>query len=581
MTDTKSSPSAGRLSSRFIGYVLRVLAGLLLLAILCLGGFALWFRHAAVAALPQLDGELRVSGLKAPVTVTRDGTGTPHIRAADLEDLFFAQAYVTAQDRLFQMDLARRYAAGELSEVIGFPLVRGEAAASLLEQDKRQRYLQVRRSAERMIRQASERDRLYFEAYARGVNAFIDRNRDRLPVEFRFLRYQPAPWRACDSALVGLNISLQMNTQYPTELWREKFAERLAPQMMDDLYVNGSWRDRAPGEEGVPQKTGAGVGAIRPAGGIPSERRPAGADLLGDVLLQARPGDAFGYGIGVEAWPGSNNWVVSGRHTASGKPLLSNDMHLMHTMPCVWYQAHLVSGDYDVVGYTLPGMPFVIGGHNRFIAWGFTSLGPDVQDLYVEKFNDSGEYLTPSGWSRPESRSELIRVKSGTDVVVDVEITRHGPIITPILKDEKRKIALRWIVNEAIRQEFPFFEIDSARNWPEFRAALSKYVAPAMNLVYADMDGNIGYQAAGRIPIRAAGDGLSLVRGEMRTNGSAISPGRRCPAHSTRRRVCWRRQTAGSRRRATGITSQISGPRRIEPGGYTRFWSHGLRAGKN
>src|SRR5512136_2976408 len=155
MTDTREGPSARRKPSRLAVYLLRAFAGLLLLAILCVACFTLWFRQAAVAALPQLDGELRVAGLKAPVTVTRDAAGTPHIRAADLEDLFFAQAYVTAQDRLFQMDLARRYAAGELSEVIGFPLVRGEAAAGLLEQDKRQRYLQVRSAAERLIQQAS------------------------------------------------------------------------------------------------------------------------------------------------------------------------------------------------------------------------------------------------------------------------------------------------------------------------------------------------------------------------------------------------------------------------------------------
>ena len=512
MANAKTDPSARR--SRFVVYLWWAAIGLLLIAILCAGGSILWFRQAAVAALPQLDGELRVVGLKAPVTVTRDATGTPHIRATDLEDLFFAQAYITAQDRLFQMDLARRYAAGELSEVIGFPLVRGEAAASLLEHDMRQRCLQVRSAAERMVQQASERSRLYFDAYARGVNAFIDRNRERLPVEFRFLRYKPAPWRTYDSALVGLNISLQMNSQYPVEWWREKFAKRLPPEMLDDLYVNASWRDCAPGEAGEQQGAGAAVQAIQPAGGFFAQRRSTAADLLGEFLLQVRSGDSSGYGSDIEGWPGSNNWVVSGLHTASGKPLLSNDMHLMHTMPCVWYQAHLVSGNFNVVGYTLPGMPFVIGGHNQFIAWGFTNLGPDVQDLYIEKFNDSGEYQTPSGWVKPEIRREVIRVKARPDVVLDVEITRHGPIITPILKDEERKIALRWIANEPIRQEFPFFEIDAARNWQEFRAALSKYVAPAMNLVYADVEGNIGYQATGRIPIRAAGDGLSLVQGE-------------------------------------------------------------------
>ncbi|MBP1600689.1 MAG: Penicillin amidase [Acidobacteria bacterium] len=512
MNDSRTEPSSRR--PRLVVYLSWGLIGLLLLVIPGVGGFALWFRHAAVTALPQLDGELRVAGLKAPVSVTRDRAGTPCIHADDLEDLFFAQGYVTAQDRLFQMDTGRRYAAGELSEIIGFPLVRGEAAASLLEHDIRQRYLQVRRAAERMIRQASERDRLYFDAYARGVNAFIGTNRDRLPVEFRFLRYQPGPWRASDSALVGLNVSLEMNSQYPVEWWRDRFARQLPPQMLDDLYVNGSWRDRAPGESGEQQKTGTVVRAIRPAGGFSAGRQPARTNLLGVFLAQAATGDDFGYNDDIEVWPGSNNWVVSGRHTASGKPLLSNDMHLMHTMPCVWYQAHLVSGNFNVVGYTLPGMPFVIGGHNEFIAWGFTNLGPDVQDLYVESFNERGEYQTPSGWVEPEKRREVVRVKGKPDVILEVEVTRHGPVISPILKDEKRKIALRWIANEPVRQGFPFGEIDSARNWPEFRAALSGYVAPAMNLVYADAEGNIGYQAAGRIPIRAAGDGLSLVRGE-------------------------------------------------------------------
>ena len=511
MFGSTTEPSTRRARLRVVVYLSRAVLGLLLLAILVVGVFALWFRQAAVTALPQLDGELRVAGLKAPVTVIRDATGTPHIHAMNLEDLFFAQAYVTAQDRLFQMDLARRYAAGELSEVIGFPLVRGEAAASLLEQDKRQRYLQVRRAAERTIQQANERDRPYFDAYARGVNAFIDGARNRLPVEFRILRYEPAPWRAYDSVLVGLNISLQMNSQYPVEWWRDKFARRLPAQLLNDLYVNGSWRDRAPGEGGEPQETGAAVQTVDDPF---AQKTPAAMDLPGEFLYRMRSGDPAGYGGDIEGWPGSNNWVVSGRHTASGKPLLSNDMHLLHTMPCVWYQAHLTSGDYNVVGYTLPGMPFVIGGHNRFIAWGFTNLGPDVQDLYVEKFNDSGEYLTPSGWMRPETRREVIRVKGRPDVILDVEITRHGPIITPVLKDEKRKIALRWIANEPIGQEFPFFEINSAQNWQELRAALSKYVAPAMNLVYADIEGNIGYQASGLLPLRAAGDGLSLVPGE-------------------------------------------------------------------
>jgi penicillin amidase len=206
--------------------------------------------------------------------------------------------------------------------------------------------------------------------------------------------------------------------------------------------------------------------------------------------------------------------VVSGAHTASGKPLLSNDMHLDLHIPNVWYEAHLTAGDFDVAGVTLPGVPFVIVGHNRFIAWGFTNLGPNVEDLYIEKFNDKGEYLTPQGWAQPEHRKEIIRVKGKPEVNVDVEITRHGPIISDIIPGEKRKLALKWIIYDPQAAGAPFFAVDSAKNWQDFRAAFSHFGAPGQNVVYADVEGHIGYQATGMVPIRAAGDGSVPVPGE-------------------------------------------------------------------
>ncbi|MGB7554945.1 MAG: penicillin acylase family protein, partial [Candidatus Korobacteraceae bacterium] len=212
--------------------------------------------------------------------------------------------------------------------------------------------------------------------------------------------------------------------------------------------------------------------------------------------------------------PGSNNWVVSGAHTLSGKPLLLNDMHLDLHIPNVWYEAHLTAGDFDVAGVTLPGVPFVISGHNRFIAWGFTNLGPNVEDLYIEKFNDKGEYLTPQGWKQPEHRKEIIRVKGKPEVNVDVEITRHGPIISDVIPGEKRKLALKWIVYDPQSWRAQFFAVDSAKNWEEFRAAFSQFGAPGQNVVYADVDGHIGYQATGMVPIRAAGDGSVPVPGD-------------------------------------------------------------------
>jgi penicillin amidase len=202
---------------------------------------------------------------------------------------------------------------------------------------------------------------------------------------------------------------------------------------------------------------------------------------------------------------GSNNWVVSGVHTVSGKPLLSNDMHLGHQMPNLWYEAHLRCGKFDVAGVTLPGLPYVIVGHNQRIAWGFTNVGPTVEDVYIENFNAAGQYMTPDGWKTPQRRDEVIHIKGKPDVAVNVILTRHGPVITDLIPGETRKLALRWTLYDGTHD--PFFEVDSADNWEQFRFAVSTFDAPGQNVVFADVDGNIGYQATGKIPIRASGDG--------------------------------------------------------------------------
>jgi penicillin amidase len=208
---------------------------------------------------------------------------------------------------------------------------------------------------------------------------------------------------------------------------------------------------------------------------------------------------------------GSNDWVVSGAHTVTGKPLLSDDMHLGHHMPNLWYEAHLHSGTLDVAGVTLPGMPYVIVGHNQRIAWGFTNVGPTVTDVYTENFNAQGAYETPSGWVRPEHRVEVIHVKGKPDVSIDVKITRHGPVITELVPGETRPLALRWTLYDGLH--IPFFDVNSAQSWQDFRHAFSQLDAPGQNVVYADIDGNIGYQATGKVPIRAAGDGSLPVSG--------------------------------------------------------------------
>jgi penicillin G amidase len=482
---------------------LRILLVLVVLAGLILAAGILWFRSVSQAALPQLDGTIKLSGLTAPVTVVRDSHGVPHIMAASLEDLFFAQGYVTAQDRLWQMDMTRRYAAGELSAVLG---------SSTLETDKHQRILGLRQVAQNAVAALSPTTRRYLEVYARGVNAYIADHQHSLPAEFRVLRYFPHAWTPEDSFLVGASMAEFLNHgYYAQELEREQILARLGPELTSDLYVNASYRDIPPSGgsteiEGTPDEND-----VQPSPGEEqSARRPRRRKVSSAGTL---PSAASVPGLDA-LFPGSNNWVVSGAHTTTGKPLLSNDMHLAHHIPNTWYEAHLKSGDYyDVAGVTLPGTPFVIVGHNLHIAWGFTNVGPDVEDVFIENFNERGEYQTPQGWRAPEHRVETIHGKNGRDVTLDVVVTRHGPIITPTLKNETRQIALKWAIYDPMAFTFPFFDVNSARNWQEFREAFRKFGGPGQNVVYADVDGHIGYQATGLVPIRASGDGSLPVSG--------------------------------------------------------------------
>ena len=470
---------------------------LLFFALLAVGAaaYGYWIAHSA---LPQLDGNLPVKGLTATVKVTRDGHGVPAIEATTLEDLFFAQGYITAQDRLWQMDILRRFAAGELSEILG---------EDTLKIDREQRILGLRAAARKSLQMANSRDQSYFGAYARGVNAFIEAHENSLPIEFHFLKYRPQPWRPEDSIVIANQMVKDLNYYtFGDMLAREKILAKLGPELTADLYVNRSWHDRPPTvmREDLNDQENQGDS---------DDEEDDSADDGPDTSVTQRRGTE------VEIWAkhdleevnGSNDWVVSGAHTVTGKPLLSDDMHLGHQMPNLWYEAHLKAGALDVAGVTLPGMPYVIVGHNQHIAWGFTNVGPTVTDAFIETFNSQGAYQTPQGWQQPEHRTELIHVKGRADVTVDVKITRHGPIITELCPGETRPVALRWTMYDGLH--IPLFDVDTAQNWEEFRKAFSQFDAPGQNVVYADVDGNIGYQATGRVPIRASGDGSLPVSG--------------------------------------------------------------------
>ncbi|HKR83767.1 MAG TPA: penicillin acylase family protein [Terriglobales bacterium] len=495
LLQTSSSSTKSRLRS--------TIPLLAIIAIAIMGMAAILLSSYAHSPLPPLDGNISVVGLSAPVSVTRDRQGVPTIEATTLRDLFFAQGYVTAQDRLFQMDFLRRAAAGELSEVVG------EVA---LHHDRQQRILGIRAAAEKGFSALSTEDRQQFDAYARGVNAFIESHKGKLPLEFRALHYSPKPWSAQDSVLIAYQMVETLSTSPQAPLTREKILAKLGPELTADLYVNNSWRDHPPTQppaalDQVPSDAKRSPSAVtflsHPWRESPNRSwndLPQLAPLFRDELFPI----------------GSNNWVLSGSHTVSGKPLLSNDMHLGHQMPNLWYEVHLHSAGFDVAGVSLPGHPFVIVGHNRRIAWAFTNVGPTVQDAYIETFNDTHQYLTPEGWKDPEIRHEIIHVKGKPDASIDVQITRHGPIVTELYRGDSRQIALQWTLYDGPRD--PFFRLDAAENWQEFRQALAEFDAPSQNAVFADIDGNIGYQTTGKIPIRATGDGSLPVNGNDNTH---------------------------------------------------------------
>ena len=491
-----------------IKIILAILAALLLIPV----GVCGWFYVASHRALPPLDGTVQVPGLASPVTVVRDQHGVPHITAASMPDLMFAQGYVTAQDRLWEMDMTRRYGNGELSEILG---------AEYVKTDRVQRVLGMKEVARRAASEMSADERALAEAYSKGVNAFIASARGHLPMEFRVLGYSPQPWTLEDSLVCGATFSEMLNLGYAYDMIRrERVESKVPPELAADLFPTSSWRDHPPLQnepEIIVEPELPDPDVLRRQYDRDQKRQQKSAPKADAPKPAARGPLTSDRSVGpADLWvPGSNNWVVSGEHTVTGKPLLSNDMHLEHHIPSVWYEVHLTAGDFDVAGVSAPGIPFVIEGHNRRIAWGFTNLNPASMDVYIETFNSTGEYQTPAGWQKPQLRHEIIRVKKSAPVEFDVLNTRHGPIVTDIVPgNDTRKLALKWVLYEphALTLEL-FRHINSAANWDEFRDALKGFASPGQNVVYADVDGHIGYQATGWVPLRKKGDATRPVPG--------------------------------------------------------------------
>ncbi len=379
---------------------------------------AYWY---AWRPLAQTSGEISAP-ISAEARIARDAQGTPHIQAASWEDAIFLEGYAMAQDRLWQMDGMRRQAAGELAEVVG---------AAAVESDQEARRMNLRQIAEAQEKALKPEERAVMAAFARGINYFIETHRDRLPLEFTLLRYDPRPWSVRDSMLAGL------------EMYR---------------FLSNSWRG-----ELLKQKMLA-----------------SGERAKVEYLFPVRTGH--------EPQPGSNAWVLAGSHAASGKPILANDPHLEFSIPSPWYLVHLKAPGLNVTGAAIIGLPAVIIGHNDRIAWGVTNLQFDVQDLYRE----------PAGVNM-RVEQDAIAVKGAKLTPVATGLTKDGPLF---VADGREQFALRWTAAETGGFSFPFLAIDQAHNWGEFRAALEHFGGPGQNFVYADTDGNIGYQAAGLLPIR-------------------------------------------------------------------------------
>jgi penicillin G amidase len=456
----------------------RIFAGALALLIILGGGLFLYLR----SALPQTNGRIVLSGPKAEIRIDRDADGVPRVIAQDDEDLAFGLGFVHAQDRLFQMELQRRYGAGRLAEIFG------PQAVSV---DRQMRVLGLYRAAEAEIPFLSPEMNHALEAYAAGVNAFLDSRRGALSPEFLLLGFTPEPWRSADSLAWGKLMAVQLGGNYRGELLRARMARTIPATDLAFLYPE------------YPQN-----GPTTLAEMLPIYRRLALDRLYEGLPAVVGPNYA------------SNNWVVDGNHSASGKPLLANDPHLAFGAPGFWYLAQLKTPQHEIAGGTAAGVPLVVVGHNERIAWGFTTTTADVEDIFVEKIDptDPGRYLTPQGSEPFKSHRETIVVHGAMPVEITIRATRHGPVLSDALGPGVAEpgfvlaLAATFTIPED-RSAEALWDVNRAADWASFRAALQKFVGPVQNVVYADVDGTIGFIAPGLVPIRRNGDGWLPVPG--------------------------------------------------------------------
>ncbi len=434
---------------------------------------------------PQISGEVTVEILDQEVTVTRDEQGVPHILAENDADLYRAQGFVQAQDRMFQMDLARRQASGRLSEVVG------EAAVTT---DQFFRTFSLRQAAKDSWDGYGEEAKQVLKWYAEGVNAYMAEAKEagKYSFEFKLLGYEPEPWTEVDSLTIGKFMAYDLGGHWSSLAIRHWALGNFPKEKARELFIT------------YPED--------KPA--IIEANLENQVEVAGQFIQEVIPNE----------FNGSNNWVVSGDKTESGMPLLADDPHLGLSTPSIWYQMHLQSPEQNVSGVIFAGIPGIILGHNEEIAWGVTNVGPDVQDLYIETPNPENptEFEYDGKWEQATVREEPIKVKGGETIDFEVVVTRHGPIISNVMFDEEEpsaQFSMQWTALDPTLELQAVLNMNKATNWDEFETALEDFHAPAQNFVFAAKDGTIAYKANGRIPIRKLGDAQLPVPGNSSEYG--------------------------------------------------------------
>lgn len=441
---------------------------LVILIFAALGGF-FWLR----TSLPKTSGTVALAGLERPVSIYRDANAIPHIFAESQRDAYFALGLVHAQDRLWQMEFLRRLGSGRLSEILG---------ARLIGTDKYIRTLGLPRVAAETFENASPAAKAALIAYADGVNVWLGVRNGALPPEFLLLRYEPGAWKPTDPLLWSRLMAIRLGRNVGAERVRLRVAEALAENGLPAEMIHDLWPTAAAEPTTI-------------ASGLP---------LPGPPLLRDS---------------GSNGWVVHGDRTETGKPILANDPHLRFGAPILWYLAHIEAPDLSLTGATVPGVPFMILGHNGSIAWGMTNGGGDVEDYFLEtvESDDPGRYRTPAGSRAFNVRREVIQVKDADPVAFTVRGTRHGPVLSDLNAGRRQGAKVAALSTPALRGDDRTLDavlaINSARDWAAFERAARNFHTPHTNLFFASVNGDVGFISSGRIPLRKAGSGFAPVPG--------------------------------------------------------------------